>query len=378
MNLKKFQAILVLLIVFISPSYASGIYDSDPAFSPYYAGSVNSEVLHEALDELNYIRWLIGVPNNVTLNSDYTSKAQHAAVLLDAIDTLTHTPGRPADMSEEFYQLAYEGTSNGNLAVVKRIYNGVTEGNITLSYSIKMYMDDSDSSNISRLGHRRWLMNPRLKQTGFGISTRRGYSATYVVEEFSKSETLTPEEYQEYLEWLQWPISDEFITWPANKHEHPLTYFDSQTAWSVTLNRNVFDDCDISSVKVILTHLSDGETWEFSNDYSDGYFNITDNSVAYDECIIFRPEDISDYSGNDSWRVDISGLTRKDGGLGNISYTVRFTDSSTGYEDPSHTLDSGGQNVDSSSGGGCNAGFGIFALLILGIPHVKIIRVGNK
>ena len=46
------------------------IYDSEPTFSPYSAGSVKRSVLLEALDELNYIRWLIGVPNNVKLNDE--------------------------------------------------------------------------------------------------------------------------------------------------------------------------------------------------------------------------------------------------------------------------------------------------------------------
>ena len=370
MNLRKFLSVIFILFVSASTVFAADIYDSAPSFSPYYAGKVKAETLNEALEELNYIRWLVGVPNNVVLNSEYTNKAQHGAVLLDAINTLTHTPSKPSDMSEEFYSLGYDSTTHGNLFVSQLISNGNIYGNVSLSSSLKGYMDDSDSHNISAVGHRRWLMNPRLKQTGFGISTRKGYSVTYVIEEFG--EVNTQEDYQRYLQWLEWPISDEFITWPTSKHNHPLTYFNSQTAWSVTLDRNIFDECDINSVNVTLTCLNDNETWIFNKTSSNGDFYISENNVAYDECIIFRPNDISNYENGEVWRVNISGLKRKDGGSGNISYTVTFTDASTDYDDDyvydyRNTL--GGEG---SSGVSCNAGNGIFSLILIsGIPHVK-------
>ncbi|MBQ7169288.1 MAG: CAP domain-containing protein [Synergistaceae bacterium] len=379
MRLKKFSVAIFILFVSATSLYASGIYDSDPGFSPYYAGSVKSSVLSDALSELNYIRWLIGVPNNVVLDSEYTRKAQHGAVLLDAIDTITHTPGRPSDMSESFYELGYDATTHGNIALSK-IYSGSeSHGNITLSYSTKMYMDDSDSSNISALGHRRWLMNPRMKRTGFGISTRRGYEVTYVIEEFGDdSDVLTQEEYSRYLEWLKWPVSDEYITWPTGKHPHPLTYFDAGTAWSVTLNSNVFDKCNASSVRVSLVRVSDGKTWNFgSSSGSSGYYNIAPNNVAYDECIIFRPDGVSAYNSGETWRAEISGLTRKDGGAGNISFTVTFTDSSTGYEEdrpsPTPNQPTPNQNGRSDSeSGGCESGLGFMAVVaVIVLPGIR-------
>ncbi|MBR0203878.1 MAG: hypothetical protein IJQ56_05890, partial [Synergistaceae bacterium] len=110
-----FAVLIVLLICTVSS--ADDIYDSKPSYhAPYYAGAVKRPVLNDALDELNYIRSLIGVPANVTLNAEYTNKAQHGAVLLDVIDKLTHTPSKPYDMKRNFYDLAYEGTTHGNLA----------------------------------------------------------------------------------------------------------------------------------------------------------------------------------------------------------------------------------------------------------------------
>ena len=388
MRLRKFLALVFVILASASALHASDIYDAEPSFSPYYAGSVKSSVLYSALEELNYIRWLIGVPNNVTLDSEYTSKAQHGAVLLDAIDTLTHTPGKPSDMSTEFYSLGYDATSHGNVAVSKLYRGSEVWGNITLSQSTRYYMDDSDSDNLSRLGHRRWLMNPRLTKTGFGISTRRGYAVTYVIEEFgNSSQTLSQEEYARYLEWLKWPISDEFITWPTCKHPHPLEYFDSATAWSVTLNRNVFDTCSAESVSVRLTRQSDGRTWHFGGSRDGGYFTVAPNNVAYDECIIFRPEGVSSYNSGETWRVEVSGLSRKDGSAGNISYTVQFTGnvgSNGGVTQPvTDNTDNNNSNVheihhyyheDKDNGlWRCNFGWGAVSILVLvlGIPRRK-------
>ena len=243
---------------------------------------------------------------------------------------------------------------------------------MTLSYSTKLYMDDSDENNLSALGHRRWLMNPRMKHTGFGISTRRGYAVTYVNEEFDNpSQYLSQEEYARYLEWLKWPISDEYITWPTAKHSHPLTYFEANTAWSVTLNRNVFNTASSASVIVRLTRNRDGRTWTFSATGNDGYFNVTAADVAYDQCIIFRPNGVESYNNGEIWNVNISGLPRLDGSIGTITYSVAFTNEMTGYEeDNDHTsstnntpiADNNNNHSDGGSGG-CNSGLGVIAVV---------------
>ena len=168
-------------------------------------------------------------------------------------------------------------------------------------------------------------MNPRLKYIGFGLSTRLGYASAYVIEEFGKSGTLTRSEYNQYLQWLKWPVSYEFISWPVNRNLHPLKYFASETAWSVTLNSEIFDECKSDSVRVKLTRFRDGKTWIFSKYQTDGYFNIDTSNIAYDQCIIFRPMNVSGYGHNETWRVDIDGLTRKNHkGAVSITYNVTF------------------------------------------------------
>lgn len=326
MRLKKFSAALFILFTSATSLCASGIYDSEPTFSPYYAGSVRREVLDEALEEVNYARRLAGVPDNVTLNDEYTRRAQIGAVLLDATDVLTHTPSKPHDMPQDFYEAGYDAASHGNIMYSKLRRGRKSWGNVNLKDTIKDYMEDTDGHNVGALGHRRWLLNPRLKQVGFGISTRRGYSVTYVIEDFPiKKQTLSRAEYAQYLEWLKWPVADEFVAWPSRKNPHPLDWFESKTAWSVTLNSNVFRKCNPERVSVKMTRLTDGRVWDFGRAGNDGYFEIAPDNVAYDECLIFCPDNIKSYGNGEYWRVEVDGLTRKDGSAGSFTYTVIFT-----------------------------------------------------
>jgi len=90
-------------------------YDVQPSSSyPYVAGKVKDQYLQEALDGLNFIRYLVGLPDDIYLDQTYIDYTQHGAVLLAAIDELTHGPYKPDDMSNEFYDIAYKGPSQSN------------------------------------------------------------------------------------------------------------------------------------------------------------------------------------------------------------------------------------------------------------------------
>jgi uncharacterized protein YkwD len=293
---------------------ATGIYTSQPTFSPYYAGVVKQSVLQEALAEINRIRVLAGVPGDLTLNSDYTNKAQHGAVLMDANDVMSHYPTKPADMPQDFYELGYEGTSNGNIHYQWSYNNGVKTGNDSLLAAIKFWMADNiGENNIANVGHRRWILNPWAQQTGFGISSRGGYSVMYVTDN-GRGDSYV-------YDYIPWPVIN----------DHPLDYFDSKTPWSVTLHGSVYEKCD-NEVKVKLTRVNDGKTWNFSAAGSDGYFNISD--TVYEECIIFRPDN-ANYQEGEIWSVEITGLRKNTGETAVISYDTSF---SNNRDDGSHSI----------------------------------------
>ena len=92
---------------------------------------------------------------------------------MKANEEMDHHPSRPADMQEDFFNKGrYEGTEKSNLG----------QGHTNLSHDIiNGWMYDGSESNIDRVGHRRWCLNPAMTQTGFGYAGT--YSAMYVFDE---------------------------------------------------------------------------------------------------------------------------------------------------------------------------------------------------
>ncbi|NLZ52178.1 MAG: dockerin type 1 [Thermoanaerobacteraceae bacterium] len=272
-------------------------YDVEPSSTfPYRAGKVKDEYLQEALDLLNFIRYLVGLPDDIYLDETYINYTQHGAVLLAAVNKLTHHPPQPADMPDEFYEIGYKGTSQSNCAY----------GFGNIFGTILGYMYDSDSSNIDRVGHRRWLLNPSMQKTGFGYYKR--YSATYAFNRTRESKTLY-----------------DFISWPAENYM-PVEFMSRDIAWSVCLGQE-YDRPSMDDVTVTLKRRNDGKTWTFSQnrsyDNSGDYFNVdTVGNYGLPKCIIFRPN-IEGYKQNDIFDVTISGIS-KGGNPAEIKYTVQM------------------------------------------------------
>ena len=72
---------------------------------------------------------------------------------------------KPVDMDDELYNSGVKGCSSCNLfRCIRNIYHAV-EGWI------------EDNGNFTTIGHRRWILNPTMKKTGFGQIN--GYAAMY-------------------------------------------------------------------------------------------------------------------------------------------------------------------------------------------------------
>lgn len=250
--------------------------------SPYQPGKLTTDTLNGALQTLNAMRYIAGIDDNVILNESYIEKAQAAALVNAINDDLSHNPSRPANMSDDLYELGLSGAGNSNLAW------GVGSLNETI---ISLWMEDGDSGNIDRVGHRRWILNPKLGQTGFGAVDT--YTSLYCINNSNRE-------------------ADYYgVAWPAQNM--PIDYFDSYYPWSISMGEKV----DSSSVKVVLKRVGDGKTWTFSENSADGYFNVNNAGYGQTGCIIFRPKTIS-YNDGDIFQVSISGLEQE------VSYTVSF------------------------------------------------------
>lgn len=255
--------------------------------SPYKAGTVSDGSLQSAVNTMNAIRYIAGI-DEVALDSTYTKKAQAAALVNSVNSTLSHYPVQPSGMSTSLYTLGKEGAGSSNLSW--------TSWKTGLGYHlVKAWMNDGDSNNISRVGHRRWILNPPMEKTGFGwvYSSNGTYAAMYAFDNW-------------YGETGYYGVA-----WPAQNM--PVEYFGNTYPWSISMGSNV----DSSSVKVTLTRKSDNKKWTFSKSSADGYFNVENSNYGQKGCIIFRPASIT-YQPGDQFMVEISGLEQK------VSYSVNF------------------------------------------------------
>lgn len=277
------------------------VFDQVPSCSaPYSTGKVKTSALQTATDRLNALRQIAGLPN-VQLDLTLCEQAQYGAVIIAAQGALNHNPSKPSGMDNDFYERAYDATSSSNLYADQ-----------TLTTAVDGFMDDSDTSNIDRLGHRRWQLNPGLGKIGFGYAESDTRYRTYVTEKvFDKSGDC--EDYK-------------FISWPASGN-FPSNLFDGDIAWSVSLNTSEYRTPRQSDLTVTLVRESDGKTWTFRGSgygASDNgaYFHIDTANYGIPNCIIFRPEGITSYEG--VYTVTIDGLKSANGNPVDFSYQVDF------------------------------------------------------
>ena len=261
------------------------IYAEEPVLDApdYQPGRLTDEALQAALNALNQVRYAAGL-SAVTLNAEYTRKCQAGTLVNAANGVMSHYPTQPEGMSDELFNLGYAGTSHSNLGRgYRNLSSAVFDG----------WMDDGDSSNIDRIGHRRWALNPRMASTGFGQVG--AYTAMYSVD--TSSSASIPET----------------VAWPAQLM--PARWMYSGLPWHVSFKTGV---SDASSVRVKMTRRGDSKTWNFSTTDADGYFNINSGGYGTGTAVIFRPSNI-EYCAGDIFDVSITGVLSD-----TLSYTVEL------------------------------------------------------
>lgn len=256
------------------------------------AGELNSGSTTNGLNALNFVRYVAGLDADVTVNEEYAKKAQAGTTLLQAVGKLQHTPSKPDGVSDEFYKLGYAGTSSSNIGM----------GYANLGHAvINGWMEDGDVGNISRVGHRRWCLNPTMLQTGFGHSG--SFTAMYSFDRKNQDAK---------------DIS--YVTWPAKTM--PIDYF--YGPWSVSMNSSVLRVPDQKALKVTMTK-KNGQRVVLDHsctNKSGKYLHYDSGNYGLGPAIIFQSN--AGYSASDEVTVKIEGIQDKYGNDVPLEYTVQF------------------------------------------------------
>ncbi len=284
----------------LRPTYAGSPYAVAPTLvAPHACGSLAPGFLQDGLNAINYARYLAGLPDDVALDPSYVDRAQHGSVLL-AVGQFAHSQPKPADMAQDFYDVANAATNSSNIGW----------GYPTLADFNFGCMDDSDSSNIDRVGHRRWLLDPPLQKTGMGYAEAR--TDTFVFD-WSRVGAVA-------YDAIKWPCAGPF----------PVQMFSAGTAWSITLNPDRYDWTS-GGHTVTMRRARDGRTWTFTAadaDRAGEYFNFDTGGYGVADCFIFRPDpaSVGTYRIGDSFQITLSGgIFRSDGVTpAKVSYTTTF------------------------------------------------------
>lgn len=241
------------------------------------AGIVPEDVKAKILQRLFYYRQAVSLNNELVVNPDKSDKAQEAALMMQANNTLDHFP---PDTWKCFSTAGKEGAGNSLLTTAKN------------AEAIDSYMRDAGSAN-GPVGHRRWLLWPELSEIGIGNTN--GANAIWVLNGGGASLTNTPE----------------YITWPPKGFVPEQLVF---PRWSFSLKNADFTNAQVSMSD------TNGNTIELSTEELSNQFA--------DRTIVWVPSGIAAKVTEDTlYTVSISGV-EINGETKDFTYTVTIFDPS--------------------------------------------------
>lgn len=185
------------------------------------AGSTSVQFKESILERINFFRAMAGVPSTIIFNESYNQKAQAAALVMSANNSLDHTP---PDSWTCYSSLAYSGASSANLAL----------GGYGRS-AINMYMSDYGSGN-GAVGHRRWILYPQTQEMGTG-------DVPYTSGHWSSNALVVFDSHM----WEPRPETRHaFVAWPPPGYvPYPIVY----PRWSFSYAKADFSSASVSMTK---------------------------------------------------------------------------------------------------------------------------------
>lgn len=255
--------------------------------APYAAGVIKSEYLEDGINAVNFVRYLAGLPDDVVVDGALTLQVQTGALINAVNQQMSHYPAKPQGMSDAMFTLGSTGTKSSNLYY----------GSRTFYANVLGYMADQGTSNIDRVGHRRWILNPQMKKTTFGMVFTDEGTPHAAMAAFNKDRSASEVQY-------------DYIAWPSAGY-FPSEVFGLTDPWSVSLNPAKYDKNRTDQIKVKLTRARDGKEWLFDNQDKDKkgkYFNVQTSNYGVPFAVIFRPDGIGQFTQEDVFNIEITGI----------------------------------------------------------------------
>ena len=289
-----------------SYDYSQGLYEIEPLWhAPYRAGSLKEGPINDTLKQINFYRWIYGV-NEVTVNYDKLERSQKGAVIQAATNELTHTPSKPDDMDEDFYNEAYAACNVG-YTDPNDYYNGnCAQGDSCPADTIDGFIDEIYNVSVnSSVGHRLNLLDLDVDRISFG------YCNTYTALSM----------YYNYNVNLN--NNDDFYLYPTAGN-FPKQLFKTNQYLSVLCN----DSYSFNNVGINIA-------------YNEEIYEDVEYHIERDNVIVFKlPDELITALGgsykdmpNGVLNVKIMGLKKSNGDTINLDYDINFYDVNNPSED---------------------------------------------
>ena len=282
------------------------VYAKDYSLTPYREAGFTDKMKTGLLDYSNYMRWLGGLTQFASAEESVWTDAGKGAVLLTALNEMTHSPSQPEDMDDSYYQSGYNACSNSNL-----YSTGISSPKQAIDLIVGWTDDTANVSNL-QLGHRFTFLQRAGYQIAYGSA---GYTLQTVEAYDNQSNTTGT------INGVD--NNDYAYTWPG-AGAFPTDAISTDALWSVNLNSDLIDLSN-QALTVTIEDIDSGEIYDVTDSLgSSAYYGINDYfGYFYGECFYFSPPGISSYEGKE-YKVTLSNLQLSNGQPAELVYTVSF------------------------------------------------------
>jgi uncharacterized protein YkwD len=221
------------------PAELAKLYDCGPDTTTCWEGQLKPDEKIKVMDMLNKIRALHGL-QEITYNPDIEKYAQKAALITCANEYMNHYP--PGN--EKCYSVdAYIGCKESNLwfGYATYVHSWLSENMV-----VDWLIDDS----VESLGHRRWLLNPFMREVAYGRVDKVNKSGQH----FTAGALKVILDSLDY--WQPFESNIEYVAYPQG--EYPVYAFklDWYLSFSLVADKQVFwnnNKVDYSSAAIQMT-----------------------------------------------------------------------------------------------------------------------------